>query len=134
MINITKLADSSKLGWRLVQEYVLNPIADDSNNEKRINRAQTKAGMWSKTETSKSRKRQPPYYTAKTTEDKCNNVKSVRCLTSGKRGHLVDTCQENSKSKTSVLIILVQSCINLIWLGKCAFQLICHKQYVIHMK
>jgi len=39
--NITKLTDSSELGWRLVQEYVMNPIADDPEHDKRINRAET---------------------------------------------------------------------------------------------
>jgi hypothetical protein len=32
-----KLADSSELGWKVVQEYESNPIADDSEDEKRMN-------------------------------------------------------------------------------------------------
>jgi hypothetical protein len=34
-----KLADTSDLGWKFVQEYERNPIAYDSEDEKRTNRA-----------------------------------------------------------------------------------------------
>ena len=33
------MADSSELGWKVVQEYVVNPLAEDSGDEKRIDRA-----------------------------------------------------------------------------------------------
>jgi hypothetical protein len=33
---IIKIADSSDLGWRVVQEYEANPLADESNDEKKL--------------------------------------------------------------------------------------------------
>jgi len=40
---LIKLADSSDSGWRVVQEYEAHPLADDSDDEKKIYRAQVKA-------------------------------------------------------------------------------------------
>ena len=40
---LIKLADSSELGWKVVNEYVSNPIADDSDDEKKMARAQARA-------------------------------------------------------------------------------------------
>ncbi|CAG2252563.1 unnamed protein product [Mytilus edulis] len=37
---LIKLEDSSEFGWLVVQKYITNPIADNSENEKRMNRAQ----------------------------------------------------------------------------------------------
>jgi hypothetical protein len=39
---LVKIADSSELGWRVVQEYTANPLADDSEDDKKILRAQTR--------------------------------------------------------------------------------------------
>jgi hypothetical protein len=47
---LVKMADSSELGWRVVQEYTVNPLADDSEDDKKILRAQTRAEMKSKAE------------------------------------------------------------------------------------
>ena len=38
-----KLADSSDAGWLAVHEYETNPLADNSDDEKRIFRAQSRA-------------------------------------------------------------------------------------------
>ena len=54
------MADSSELGWRVVQEYTTNPLADDSEDDKKILRAQTRAERKSKAEKAK-RKRPTPY-------------------------------------------------------------------------
>jgi len=40
---LIKMADSSELGWRVVQEYEANPLASDSEDEKKIHRAQMHA-------------------------------------------------------------------------------------------
>ena len=34
--NLIKLADSSEAGWRVVDEYVANPLAEDFDDEKKI--------------------------------------------------------------------------------------------------
>ena len=33
---LVKLADSSEQGWKVVQEYEANPLAEDSDDEKKI--------------------------------------------------------------------------------------------------
>ena len=38
-----KLDDFSDLDWKVVQEYQRNPIADDSEDEKLVNRSLSKA-------------------------------------------------------------------------------------------
>jgi hypothetical protein len=40
---IIKIADSSDLGWRVVQEYEANPLADDSEDEKKLLKAESRA-------------------------------------------------------------------------------------------
>jgi hypothetical protein len=43
--SITKLVDSSELGWRLVKEHVINTIADNPDYDKRMNRAEATEEM-----------------------------------------------------------------------------------------
>ena len=38
-----KMADSSELGWRVVSEYVSNPLESDSDNRKRIYKTEARA-------------------------------------------------------------------------------------------
>ncbi|XP_053375561.1 uncharacterized protein LOC123541068 isoform X3 [Mercenaria mercenaria] len=53
------LADTSDLGWRLVSEYEANPIASDSDDEKRIYKAEARASRKAKADkTKKPRKKQ----------------------------------------------------------------------------
>ncbi|XP_021380210.1 uncharacterized protein LOC110467397 isoform X2 [Mizuhopecten yessoensis] len=40
---LVKLADTSEAGWRAVDEYIVNPIAEDSEDEKRMDRATNRA-------------------------------------------------------------------------------------------
>ncbi|XP_053398087.1 uncharacterized protein LOC123550494 [Mercenaria mercenaria] len=60
---LIQLADSSSLGWRVVAEYETNPIASDSEDEKRIFKAEARATRKVKSEKSKSqvRHRSWPY-------------------------------------------------------------------------
>jgi hypothetical protein len=53
-----KLADTSDLGWKVVQEYERNPIAYDSEDEKWTNRALSKAERKSKSEKANRRQGQ----------------------------------------------------------------------------
>ena len=45
---VIKLADQSEHGWRTVAEYETNPIASDSEDEKRIYRAEARASRKSR--------------------------------------------------------------------------------------
>jgi hypothetical protein len=56
-----KLGDTSDLGWKVVQEYERNPIAYVSEDEKRTNRALSKAERKSKSEKANRRLRTTPY-------------------------------------------------------------------------
>ena len=47
---IIKLADQSEHGWRTVAEYETNPIASDSDGEKRIYRAEARASRKSRSD------------------------------------------------------------------------------------
>ncbi|KAH3705481.1 hypothetical protein DPMN_080556 [Dreissena polymorpha] len=49
----TRLADESELGWRFVSEYESNPLASDSEDEKRMNRAEARANKKLKAKRSK---------------------------------------------------------------------------------
>lgn len=40
---LIKLADSSDAGWRVVDEYVANPLAEDSDDERKMYKAQSRA-------------------------------------------------------------------------------------------
>jgi hypothetical protein len=40
---IIKIADSSDRGWRVVQEYEANPLTDDSEDEKKLLKAGSRA-------------------------------------------------------------------------------------------
>ena len=47
---IIQLADSSEFGWRLDKEYDAHPIASDSDDEKRIFKAEVRATRVMKSE------------------------------------------------------------------------------------
>lgn len=50
---LVRMADASDLGWRIVQEYVSNPLASDEEDEKRMNRAEARANRKVKQERQK---------------------------------------------------------------------------------
>ena len=54
---LIKIADSSELGWRVVQDYESNPLADDSEDEKKLYKAEYRAERKMKNEKSKKNKR-----------------------------------------------------------------------------
>ena len=66
-----KLDDSSDLDCIVVQEYERNPIADDSEDEKLVNRALSKAERKTKSEKTKKRTRTNSYSSDGLVEDIC---------------------------------------------------------------
>ena len=40
---LVKISDQSKCGWKTVKNYITNPLAEDSDDEKRIFKAESKA-------------------------------------------------------------------------------------------
>ena len=83
---IIKIADSSDLGWRVVQEYEANPLADDSEDEIKLLKAESRAERKVKAEKSKKTKRTHPYVTP-ATDKFTQGQKPGRCLNCGVKGH-----------------------------------------------
>ena len=54
---LIKMADASELGWLVVNEYVTNPLASDSEDEKRIYKAEARATRKYKAEKSNKKTR-----------------------------------------------------------------------------
>lgn len=66
---LIKLADSTEAGWRVVDEYVSNPLADNSDDEKKIYKAKVRAESKIKKEKLKRRteRKNSPYTPLNTT-------------------------------------------------------------------
>ena len=77
---VIQLADSSELGWRVVKEYEKIPIASDSDDEKRMYKAEARASRKMKAEKRKrgTRGRSFPYTcrTRKQPEGSISNVQT----------------------------------------------------------
>ena len=58
---LIKMADASELGWRVVNEYVTNPLASDSEDEKRIFKTEARAKWKYEAEKTKKTRRVRPY-------------------------------------------------------------------------
>lgn len=125
---LIKLADSSELGWRTVSEYETNAIADNSDDEKKMwkaeSRAQRKFKLTRRT-TYRSR-RMHPYIpeVQQTMANSSDNTRTPRaqqtisrrpgtCFQCGKPGHWRYECQETQRrqeernEKLSTKLILI---------------------------
>ena len=58
---IIRLVDESKLGWKIVDEYMQSEVASDEEDQKKIHRAQARARVKAKSETGKGSRRYMPY-------------------------------------------------------------------------
>ena len=65
---LIRIADEAEMGWKVVQEYDAHPLADDSEDEKRLYRAESRVNRKSKAEKAKRRptRRYNPYRPAAT--------------------------------------------------------------------
>ena len=52
---LIRIADEAEMGWKVVQEYDAHPLADDSEDEKRLYRAESRANRKAKAEKAKQR-------------------------------------------------------------------------------
>lgn len=101
---LVKMADSSEFGWKVVQEYTANPLADDSDDDKKILRAQSRAERKIKAEKAK-KKRTVPYARTRvsatsTSNNNSEGVKSQRpgvCYNCFKAGHWQFDCPEKKR-------------------------------------
>ncbi|XP_045165840.1 uncharacterized protein LOC123529536 [Mercenaria mercenaria] len=101
---LVQLANSCELGWRVVAEYETNPIARDSDDEKKMYKAEARAAKKVKSEKSKNRRgRAFPYRRQRQVPDTPSssgvmqrNRRHGLCFTCGKPGHWKMECNQNS--------------------------------------
>ena len=118
---LVQIADTSELGWRTVAEYETNPIASDSEDEKRIHKAEARASRKDKTEKSRKRPvRNAPYPRSRprfeaTPPTQMSSGPQQRhgvCFLCGKPGHWKNECSQrdrpsNNKISTPFSIVTV---------------------------
>ena len=97
---LIKIADSEDLGWRVVQEYESNPLADDSDDEKKLFKAVTRAERKFKSDKSKRSRRPQPYNTQTP-----RLRRPGRCFGCGEKGHWKKECPEELKKNEKISIL-----------------------------
>ena len=96
---VIKLADSSVLGWKVVQEYISNPIADGSDDEKKMYRAQMRAEKKQRDERYAQRRfgPYPKWDTPKDHQESSDQRRPGRCYDCGQKGHWAKDCRAKDK-------------------------------------
>ncbi|XP_060571306.1 uncharacterized protein LOC132729545 [Ruditapes philippinarum] len=90
---LIKLADSTDLGWRVVNEYEAHPLAEDSDDEKKIFRAQLHADRKAKQERRARTKRNAPYVVpATSSQSAVTSPSGARIQTIGRKPGLCFRC------------------------------------------
>ncbi|VDI13137.1 Hypothetical predicted protein [Mytilus galloprovincialis] len=95
---LIKLADSSEAGWRVVAEYTANPLAENSEDEKRMYKAQTRAEAKIKKEKLKRKptSSSPAPYTIPTRTSHID--RPGKCFNCNKTGHWRRECPEVTRN------------------------------------
>ena len=107
------IADQSPYGWLTVQNYKSNALAADDEDEKRLNRAENKAGQESRRRNAVRRakfdfkKRQNPSSDNSSTSTASQSQASVQrrpgsCFACGKPGHWRSECQMVKQAQNQV--------------------------------
>ncbi|CAC5417982.1 unnamed protein product [Mytilus coruscus] len=113
---LVKMADSSECGWKLVQEYTANPLADDSEDDRKIFRAQNRAERKIKADRVKRRSRADPYVKPASSSGSRDRQPVSRkpgvCYNCYKPGHWQNECPEKKRPKLSKIF---DNCCNLAW-------------------
>ncbi|VDI53418.1 Hypothetical predicted protein [Mytilus galloprovincialis] len=114
---LIKLADSSDAGWRVVAEYIANPLAENSEDERKMYKAQSRADTKMKKEKLKKRTDQRTIPYNKTTTSNSTGSQSIpvnvssgfgrpgRCFYCHESGHWIRQCPKattEQKNKISI--------------------------------
>ena len=91
---LIKIADSSPLGWKVVAEYQANPIADDSEDEKKIIKAQNKAEKKEKQRVQRKPHYIPRQHPYKKDDETSTQSKPGTCFRCGGKGHWAKDCRK----------------------------------------
>jgi len=107
------LADSSELGWRVVNEYESNPIASDSEDERKIYRTEARALKKAKAEKARKARRGWPYKRPDTAPSatitsgqQSGRQKPGLCFSCGKPGHWKNECTQGSSQQNNNKILV----------------------------
>ncbi|XP_063414876.1 uncharacterized protein LOC134696851 [Mytilus trossulus] len=96
---LIRIADSSKLGWRVVNEYETNPLADDSEDERKLYKAENRAERKVKADKTKKARRVHPYVQPAEQAVTSMTRKPGRCFNCGVKGHWKQECPEKQQRK-----------------------------------
>ena len=106
---LIRMADVSESGWKVVHEYETNPLASDSDDEKKINRAESRASKKLKIEQAKRIKKSTRFSSwpasqpagksgANTQQTSVSSVTSAKkpglCFNCGQPGHWKYSCPQ----------------------------------------
>ncbi|XP_063395983.1 integrase/recombinase xerD homolog isoform X2 [Mytilus trossulus] len=96
---LIRIADSSELGWRVVHEYETNPLADDSEDERKLYKAENIAERKVKADKTKKARRVHPYVQPAEQAVTSMTRKPGRCFNCGVKGHWKQECPEKQQRK-----------------------------------
>ena len=106
---LLKLADGSDLGWKLVDEYETNALADDSDDEKRIFKAESRASKKQREQRTRSSRARgnnrsffssrPDEQAARITPDINSRRREGLCFACGRPGHWRFECRAKAPQR-----------------------------------